>query len=149
MSPLVVFLGAILANMFTYVNHQAMGDLFRPLEHDNNPTQRAKSLQALMSEISDHVYRITKKTCFDLKKQGWVTGQIADELGLSERMVKALIKTHAEDTGVRNPLVKHQIQLPTTDISHLVSRVAADRRRSTQTTHPTDKQQSTQADSHS
>ena len=142
-------MGAILANMFTYVNHQAMGDLFRPLEHERLPAQRAKSLQALMSELADHVYRITKQTCYDLKKEGWVTGQIADELGLSERMVKHLIKTHADDTGVRNPLVKHQMQLPTTDISHLVSRAAADRRRSTQTTHPTTSPASTQADSQS
>ena len=123
--------------MFTYVNHQAMGDLFRPLEHEANPIQRAIGLKALVTELADHVYTTAKATCFDLKVEGWAAGQIADEIGLSERAVKRLIKAHAEDTGVRNPLLHNETTMQEVDISHLVSRSAALRRRSEETTHPT------------
>ena len=123
--------------MRAYVNHQAMGDLFRPIEHEPNPIQRAMSLKTLVNELASHVYDLAKATCYDLKASGWSTGQIADEIGLSERAVKRVISEYAEDKGIRNPLKQVYGFPKEIDVSYLVSRAAAVRRRSEETSHPT------------
>lgn len=123
--------------MFTYVNHQAMGDLFRPLEHQPNPMIRATQIKGLVAELSKHVTEHSARTCYELKKQDWSIGAIADELGVSQHMVRRLIRQHADETGVRNPL-KRMTGMPVEiDITTLVNKEAARRQASEETSHPT------------
>ena len=124
--------------MFTYVNQQAMGDLFRPLEHESNPVIKANQMKKLVDELAAHVYKHAAHTCYSLKEKGWSTGAISDEMQISERAVKRLIRFHSEKESLRNPLERMQGFGFEIDISHLVSRAAAIRRRSEETIHPTD-----------
>lgn len=130
-------MGAILVTMLAYVNHQAMGDLFRPLEHESNPVLRVQQLTSLMDEMAEHLHTHLTKTCYDLKVQGWSTGAISDEVGVSERMVKRLITAHSQEKKVRNPLLAMRGCDVEVDITQLVNRAVAARQKPEDTTHPT------------
>lgn len=123
--------------MRSYVNHQAMGDLFRPLEHYSNPLQRATHLKNLLDELGEHATKHAQRLCYDLKKENWSIGAIADELGVSGRMVRRLITGYSAQNNVLNPLYKNAGMPVEIDITHLVGRAAADRQESAETTHPT------------
>lgn len=123
--------------MQSYVNHQAMGDLYRPLEHYPNPLTRAAYLKNLLDELAIHTTKHAQKVCYDLKKEGWSIGAIADELGVSGRMAKRLITAYSAQNKVLNPLYKNAGIPVEIDITHLVSRESARRQRSEETTHPT------------
>ena len=78
-------------------------------------------INSLKKEVIDRLVNQIALTCYELKLIDWSTGQIADALGLSERKVKALIRSHAAQTKSHNPLMRYQA-LNIVDISHLVSK---------------------------
>lgn len=123
--------------MRSYVNHQAMGDLFRPLEHTPEALHRAVYIKNLLDELATHTLTHAQKACYDLKKEGWTTGAIASEMGVSERMVKRLIARYSRTRGVRNPLEKFSGFDNEIDITLLVNRAVESPQRSEETTHPT------------
>ena len=60
-------MGAILVTMLAYVNHQAMNDLFRPLEVEPNPIQRVSQIDTLYSEIAAKLEAQVSRTAYELK----------------------------------------------------------------------------------
>lgn len=123
--------------MRSYVNHQAMRDLFVPLEHEPVALHRATYLKRLLDELAEHTLTGAQEVCYALKTEGWSTGAIADELGVSERMVKRLIGGYSKRNGVRNPLKRMDGFANEIDITTLVNRAVAHHQQSEQTTHPT------------
>lgn len=123
--------------MRSYVNHQAMSDLFVPMEHEPVTLHRAAYLRRLLDELAEHTLTHTRKVCYDLKAEGWTTGAIADEIGISERMVKRSISAYSKNAGVRNPLQRMGGFATEIDITTLVNRATARHQQSEQTSHPT------------
>jgi len=123
--------------MHAYVNQQAMGDLFRILEHERNAVQKAMLLKTLITELAQQATLHAASVCFDLKKAGWSIGAISSELDISERAVRRLITHYSDKQNVHNPLQREERPPNIVDITSLVSREASDRRRSEQTSHPT------------
>lgn len=108
--------------MYSYVNHQAMNDVFAPVVAEHNPISRADMLEKIQDDFTQRLFDTLTKTCWELKhREQWNTGQISDTLNISERQVKAFIRYHAQQTGEWNPL---EIPRPAEviDISHLVRR---------------------------
>lgn len=125
--------------MFTYVNHQAMHDLFRPLEVEPNPIQRVSQIDTLYSEIAAKLEAQVSRTAYELKtRENWSTGQISEAMNISERMVKRFITDYAADNGKHNPLKRRQPAGQVIDITRLVNRRAAAHQQSADTTHPID-----------
>ncbi len=118
--------------MYHYVNHQAMREVFAPVEVETDPAVRAEVMQKIYDEFADNYLEILEKTCWELKhKRGWNTGQIADTLNISERKAKMFIRWYAERTGEWNPLSRpHPGEV--IDISDLVKRNRQDSTPSTQ-----------------
>jgi DNA-binding NarL/FixJ family response regulator len=114
-----------------------MSDLFLPLEHEPIALHRATYLKRLLDELAEHTLKGAQEVCYALKLEGWTTGAISDELGVSERMVKRLISGYAGKNGVRNPLKRMDGFATEIDITTLVNRAAAHHQESEQTTHPT------------
>lgn len=110
--------------MHTYVNHQAMSEVFAPSQAETNPMLRAVILKKVMGEFSSLVVYGYSRTAFELKKDDWSVGQISELLDLSGRKVKKMISDHASSTGQPNPLVKHKT-LNYVDISHIVAKAKA------------------------
>lgn len=108
--------------MWSYVNHHAMSEIFRPLELEPDPAVRATLLENIETEFANRLLNEYERATFDLKKLGWNTGQIAEALSISERKVKTLIRLHAENTGQFNPLAKRGPAENVIDITHLVRR---------------------------
>jgi len=108
--------------MYLYVNHQAMREVFAPVEAELDPNRRAEIMQKIYDEFADLYLEHVEKTCWELKhKQGWNTGQIADTLNISERKAKMFIRWYSERTGEWNPLTRpHPGEV--IDISDLVKR---------------------------
>lgn len=131
--------------MYYYVNHQAMSEVFAPLEAEQDPHVRAATLLKIQDQFAELLIEQVEKTCWELKhRHQWNTGQIADTLGMSERKVKMFIRWYSGRTGEWNPLDR-----PTPgeviDISHLVRRKnhphaeqpTHDASESAETSHPT------------
>ena len=108
--------------MWSYVNHQAMNEIFVPLEVETDPAVRATLIDSIESEFASRILKEYERTCYQLKIKGWSTGQIADELGVSERKVKTFIRLHAERIGEHNPLARREPATNVIDITHLVQR---------------------------
>jgi hypothetical protein len=109
--------------MSHYVNHQAMREVFAPLEAQDNPQERAAQIEKVEAEFCISILEQYERTSYELKMLGWSTGQIADLLDMSERKVKNFIRCYSERTGSRNPLERHVTE-NVIDISHLVARRA-------------------------
>jgi hypothetical protein len=107
--------------MWSYVNHQAMNEIFVPLEVETDPRVRADLIDSIEREFANRIIREYERTCFELKKSGVNTGQISEALGISERKVKTFIRLHAERTGEWNPLSRYTTE-NVIDITHLVQR---------------------------
>lgn len=116
--------GITLLSMYSYVNHQAMSEVFASVEAETNPQARAESLTKIYEDFANHLFDALCKTCWELKhRQQWNTGQIADTLQISERRVKSLIRYYVQQTGEWNPLDRpHPVEV--IDISHLVRKRA-------------------------
>lgn len=108
--------------MYSYVNHQAMSEVFAPVQVETNPHVRGESLVRIYEDFADHFIEVLSKTCWELKhREQWNTGQIADTLKVSERRVKFLIRHYVQQTGEWNPLDRPKAA-EVIDISHLVRR---------------------------
>lgn len=108
--------------MYSYVNHQAMSEVFVPVQVETNPQVRAESLVKIYEDFADHFLNSISKTCWELKhREQWNTGQIAETLKISDRRVKALIRHYVQQTGEWNPLDRPKAA-EVIDISHLVRR---------------------------
>lgn len=107
--------------MYSYVNHQAMRDVFRPLEVETDPAVRGELILSIEVEYANSMIEQYERTCYELKDKGWNTGQIADALSMSERKVKTFISDYAKRTGEWNPL-RRRVTGNVIDISHLVRR---------------------------
>jgi hypothetical protein len=107
--------------MFHYVNHQAITELFAQATAETDPKIRAKLLDTIQVEFIESIVEQMERTAYELKLENWNTGQIADELGTSERKVKTLIGWYAARTGEWNPLVRRQAD-NVIDISDLVQK---------------------------
>lgn len=119
---LFVVVGITLVGMYSYVNHQAMSEVFAPVEVETNPQSRADSLVKIYEDFADHFLNSISKTCWELKhREQWNTGQIAETLKISDRRVKALIRHYVQQTGEWNPLDRPK-PAEVIDISHLVRR---------------------------
>jgi hypothetical protein len=106
--------------MYSYVNHQAMSEVFAPVEVETNPHVRGESLVRIYEDFADHFIDALSKTCWELKhREQWNTGQIAETLKVSERRVKFLIRHYVQQTGEWNPLDRPKAA-EVIDISHLV-----------------------------
>jgi hypothetical protein len=108
--------------MWSYVNHQAMSEIFLPLEAETDPVVRANILESVETEFATRIIREYERTTFELKQKGWNTGQISEALGISERKVKLFIRSHADNTGQWNPLARRTTHGSVIDITHLVQR---------------------------
>jgi hypothetical protein len=108
--------------MWSYVNHQAMSEIFLPLEVETDPAVRANLIESIETEFATRIIREYERTCFELKKNGWNTGQISEALAISERKVKLFIRNHAAHTGQWNPLARRSTDGSVIDITHLVQR---------------------------
>lgn len=119
---LSVVVGITLVGMYSYVNHQAMSEVFAPVQVETNPQVRAESLVKIYEDFADHFLDSISKTCWELKhREQWNTGQIAETLKISDRRVKALIRHYVQQTGEWNPLDRPKAA-EVIDISHLVRR---------------------------
>jgi len=108
--------------MYHYVNHQAMREVFAPVEAELDPAVRADLMQKIYDEFADLYLEQVEKTCWELKhKRAWNTGQISDTLNISERKAKMFIRWYSERTGEWNPLSRPQPG-EVIDISDLVKR---------------------------
>ena len=117
---LSLVVGITLVGMYSYVNHQAMSEVFAPVEVETNPQARADSLVKIYEDFADHFLDSISKTCWELKhREQWNTGQIAETLKISDRRVKALIRHYVQQTGEWNPLDRPK-PAEVIDISHLV-----------------------------
>lgn len=106
--------------MYSYVNHQAMSEVFAPVQVETNPHVRGESLVRIYEDFADHFIDALSKTCWELKhREQWNTGQIAETLKVSERRVKFLIRHYVQQTGEWNPLDRPKAA-EVIDISHLV-----------------------------
>lgn len=115
--------------MHYYVNHQAINDLFAPVEMEKNPLGRAEVLLNVSDEFTNRLLKEYEQTAWELKhKLQWNTGQISDLLNISERKVKMLIRWYSERTGEWNPLAKPRAQ-NVVDISEFVRQRASDKSR--------------------
>jgi hypothetical protein len=108
--------------MWSYVNHQAMNEIFMPLEAETDPIVRSNLIESIETEFGTRILKEYEKTAFELKKSGWSTGQIAESMGISERKVKKFIALYAERKGELNPLIRHQPDGVVIDITHLIQR---------------------------
>lgn len=118
--------------MYSYVNHDAMRDVFVPVESEHDPLVRADLITTIVNDFAQRLVAQYERTVYDMKTRGMNTGQIADALQLSERKVKALMAAHSEHTGQWNPLRRHKAT-EFVDISHLVQRAGTARQQSTGT----------------
>lgn len=108
--------------MYSYVNHQAMSEVFAPVEAELNPQSRANMLEQIQNDFLNHLFDALTKTCWELKhREQWNTGQISETLNISERQVKSFITYYARQTGEWNPLERPR-PAEVIDISHLVRR---------------------------
>lgn len=107
--------------MHTYVNHQAMREVFDPSQSEANPMLRAVMLRKIMEEFSSLAVDGYSRTAFELKRQEWSVGQISELLNLSGRKVKRMISDHAKHSNSPNPLLKRKT-LEYIDISHIVAK---------------------------
>ena len=93
--------------MYYYVNHQAINDLFAPVEMEKNPLGRAEVLLNVSDEFTNRLLKEYEQTAWELKhKLQWNTGQISDLLNISERKVvltKADNKNSIAGKGTRYP----------------------------------------------
>lgn len=105
--------------MYSYVNHQAMSELFHSLEIETDPQARAEQLITIHDQFADKFLAQVEKTCWELKRRQWNIGQIADTLNISERKAKMFIRWYSERTGEWNPLDRPKAA-EVVDISHLV-----------------------------
>tara|TARA_R110000868_G_scaffold410293_1_gene697898 strand:+ start:1549 stop:1914 length:366 start_codon:yes stop_codon:yes gene_type:complete len=110
--------------MHTYVNHQAMREVFEPSQAETNPMVRAVILRKVMDEFSSLVVYGYSRTAFELKKDEWSVGQISELLNISGRKVKRMISDHASIINEPNPLLKNKT-LGYIDISHIVAKAKA------------------------
>jgi len=108
--------------MWSYVNHQAMNEIFMPLEAETDPQVRATLIESIETEFATRILREYERTSFDLKKKRWTTGQIAEFMGVSERKIKQFIYLHSERSGESNPLRRETPEGKVIDITHLVRR---------------------------
>ena len=127
-----------------YVNQHAIGEAFQEVDAELNPVARAEMLTTIQQDFLNRLINHYERLAYELKTQGWVTGQIADLTGFSERRIKKMLRDYSERTGVWNPLM-HRSGEGAIDISHLVTRVRAAKEEphphqtqddSTMTTHP-------------
>ena len=117
---LSLVVGITLVAMYHYVNHQAMREVFAPIEAETDPHIRANLMEKIHDEFANLLVEQVERTCWELKhRKQWNTGQIADTLGISERKVKMFIRWYSERTGEWNPLVRPKAA-EVIDISHLV-----------------------------
>lgn len=107
--------------MYYYVNHQAINEIMKPIEVENDPRVRLQIIKNVHMDIEERLLDQVALTCYQLKIADWSTGQIAEAFDLSERKVKALIKFHADSIGEHNPLMRHKAS-NIIDISHLVGK---------------------------
>lgn len=116
--------GITLLSMYSYVNHQAMREVFAPVEAEIDPQVRADLMHNIQGEFADLLIEQVERTCWELKhRKQWNTGQIADTLDISERKVKMFIRWYSERTGEWNPLDRPNAG-EVIDISHLVKKRA-------------------------
>lgn len=122
--------------MYYYVNHQAINETFKPIEVETDPQVRLELINNIERELADRLLAEYERTCFELKKRNWSTGQISEAFSISERKVKMFIRWYAERTNQWNPLHRRKAT-NVIDISHLVARrmEAKSRHPSAQTTH--------------
>jgi hypothetical protein len=107
--------------MYYYVNHQAMNEVFKPIEVETDPQVRIELIDTIESEFANRITMEYERTCYELKQKNWSTGQIAEALSISERKVKMLIRWYSERTGEWNPLQRRPL-VNVIDISHLVAK---------------------------
>jgi hypothetical protein len=106
--------------MLTYVNYDAVRDSIKPIEAETDPIARIELSRQVIGQFHELITNQLRRTAFELKKnKAWNTGQIAEAMGISERLVKQMIAKWSDDTGEWNPL--RRIGSATyTDISNLV-----------------------------
>jgi DNA-directed RNA polymerase specialized sigma24 family protein len=112
--------------MSTYVNRQAMREIFAPLEAQDDPRMRVDQIEKIEAEFCISILEQYERTAYELKTQGLSTGQIADLFDVSERKVKNFIRWYSERTGRRNPLERYSTE-NVIDISHIVTRAKKNR----------------------
>ena len=109
--------------MVLYVNRDAMADVFTSVEIEHDITTRINALTLIETDFFGRLETEQERLCFDMKQRDQSTGQIADELSLSERKVKSLINAYSDRTGVQNPLRRRKAS-NVIDITHRVSRAS-------------------------
>lgn len=102
-----------------YVNQDAIADSFAEVDAELNPLVRAEMLKTIQEDFLNRIINHYERLAYELKMDGWVTGQIADLTGLSERRIKRMLSDYANRTGVWNPLM-HRSGEGAIDISNLV-----------------------------
>ena len=107
--------------MRSYVNQQAMSEVFFPIQDEDDPLVRIELIKRIENEFANLLIEQYQRTAFELKVAQWSTGQISELFNISERKIRLFIKWHSEHTGDWNPLRRRQAT-NVIDISHLVSR---------------------------
>jgi DNA-binding NarL/FixJ family response regulator len=90
--------------MSRYINHDAIADVFLPVSVEINPRVRLEMLRAIQSDIGTRILEEQERIAFELKSEGDSTGQIADDMAVSERAVKRWIGNYAAKNGLHNLL---------------------------------------------
>jgi hypothetical protein len=102
-----------------YVNHQAIGESFLPLELEDDPVRRSDLIGKITSEFTTRLADHLGRTAFELCAAGWTLSQTADELGQSVNVTRRLIADHARKTKKVSPLRSQRVT-EAVDISRLV-----------------------------
>lgn len=122
--------------MAGYVNHQAMVEVFVPLEHQKDPTIRATLIHLIQDEYTQRLVEVIERTSYELKEAGWTVPQIADELSLTVAQTRRAITQYARRAGRMSPL-RGRDNSNVIDIRSLVRKADENRPAGEGTTHPT------------
>lgn len=107
--------------MSRYVNRGVTDEIWAVADSEHDPAARIERLNSLMLELTTQSLDRYAASAFELKKDLWNVGQIAELMGLSERLVKRLISYYATSSGQWNPL-KKMPRADAIDISNIVMR---------------------------
>lgn len=122
--------------MAGYVNHQAMVEVFSPLEQQRDPTIRATLIHLIQDEYTQRLVEMLERTAFELKENGWTVPQVADELSLTVAQTRRAILQYARRAGRISPL-RDKGMAQVIDIRSLVRKADENRPAGEGTTHPT------------
>lgn len=97
-----------------YFNQSDVTDMIAQLmdaiESEPDRDRRQAMAVSCVRAISDRLGGSLSRLCYEGKKMGVPTWQIAQDLGISQRAVHRLTRKYAADHGIRNPLDPIEIE---------------------------------------